>query len=374
MGAGDFASCRAAGPARKTENGREAGAHRRRYGSRRHYGLRQSLGRDADRLRGAEDRGLKRKRIVYVQYTNPAAYPPLIHSSRILASRGWRVLFLGTGSEGSAALRFGNYPSVRVAQLPFARPGWRQKLHYLYCHLWCLVRVLAFRPSWIYCSDLFACPFGWLMSLAGMRVIYHEHDSPAPEPRGFERLLLRARAALARRVVCVIPNARRGECLRKTAGRSKPPFLVWNCPSVSEVASMREARSAGPLRLLYHGSIVPERLPLAAIDAISIAAGPVALTVVGYETNGSKGYLDRLRARAAEIGIPERLNIVGTLPTREALMSVCREQDVGLALMPTAAQDLNLRTMEGASNKPFDYLACGLALVVSRLPEWEEMF
>src|SRR6185437_9017417 len=108
-----------------------------------------------------------------------------------------------------------------------------------------------------------------------------------------------------------------------------------------------------------HGSIVPERLPLTVIDAISVARGPVLLTVVGYETNGSKGYLNRLRARAAELGIPERLNIIGTLSTREQLMNVCRKQDAGLALMPMHARDLNLRTMEGASNKPFDYLACG---------------
>src|SRR6185437_778447 len=77
---------------------------------------------------------------------------------------------------------------------------------------------------------------------------------------------------------------------------------------------------------------------------------------------------------AVELGIPERLNIIGTLSTREQLMNVCREQHAGLALMPMHARDLNLRTMEGASNKPFDYLACGLALVISRIPEWEAMF
>ena len=30
--------------------------------------------------------------------------------------------------------------------------------------------------------------------------------------------------------------------------------------------------------------------------------------------------------------------------------------------------------MTGASNKPFDYLACGLPLLVSDLPDWREMF
>jgi glycosyltransferase involved in cell wall biosynthesis len=42
--------------------------------------------------------------------------------------------------------------------------------------------------------------------------------------------------------------------------------------------------------------------------------------------------------------------------------------------MPVESGDINMRFMVGASNKPFDYLAVGLALVVTRLPEWEEAF
>ena len=52
------------------------------------------------------------KRMVYVQYTNPAGYPPLEHSSQILAGAGWKVLFLGTGAAGGAdGLRFSAHPS-----------------------------------------------------------------------------------------------------------------------------------------------------------------------------------------------------------------------------------------------------------------------
>jgi glycosyltransferase involved in cell wall biosynthesis len=318
---------------------------------------------------------LTRKRIAYVQYTNPAAYPPLIHSSRMLAERGWDVLFLGAGSDGSGALRLPKHERIRTAQLRFQRPGWRQKLHYAYFHLWCLARVIAFRPAWIYCSDLLACPCGWMFSMLGMRVVYHEHDSPAPKANGvFERFLLRARAFCGRRAICVIPNARRGESMRQASGAPRLPLLVWNCPRLAEVAPAKEPIGSGRLRLLYHGSIVPERLPLAIIDAISAVPGAVSLTVVGYETAGSKGYVEHLRTRAAELGISERVHVLGTLSTREELMSVCRDHDAGLALMPQTADDLNLRTMEGASNKPFDYLACGLALIISRLPEWEAMF
>jgi len=42
--------------------------------------------------------------------------------------------------------------------------------------------------------------------------------------------------------------------------------------------------------------------------------------------------------------------------------------------MPLRAHNINEQAMLGASNKAFDYLACGLALLVSDLPEWREMF
>ena len=38
------------------------------------------------------------------------------------------------------------------------------------------------------------------------------------------------------------------------------------------------------------------------------------------------------------------------------------------------SDDLNMLIMTGASNKPFDYMAAGLALLVSDLPDWTRMF
>jgi glycosyltransferase involved in cell wall biosynthesis len=47
---------------------------------------------------------------------------------------------------------------------------------------------------------------------------------------------------------------------------------------------------------------------------------------------------------------------------------------VGLALLPKGSRDLADETMVGASNKPFDYMASGLALLVSDLPVWRATF
>ena len=47
---------------------------------------------------------------------------------------------------------------------------------------------------------------------------------------------------------------------------------------------------------------------------------------------------------------------------------------MGLALLPRDGHDLTDETMVGASNKPFDYMASGLALLVSDLPRWRATF
>ena len=42
--------------------------------------------------------------------------------------------------------------------------------------------------------------------------------------------------------------------------------------------------------------------------------------------------------------------------------------------MPKKSEDINMQNMVGASNKPFDYMACGLPLLVTDLPEWTSTF
>jgi glycosyltransferase involved in cell wall biosynthesis len=95
--------------------------------------------------------------------------------------------------------------------------------------------------------------------------------------------------------------------------------------------------------------------------------------VIGYETVGHRGYVDSLKRLAAQLGISNRVTFSGAI-RREALMRGCARYDVGLSLMPLDAHDANQRTMTGASNKPFDYMACGLTLLVSDLADWRATF
>jgi glycosyltransferase involved in cell wall biosynthesis len=261
--------------------------------------------------------------------------------------------------------RFGSRPA-----------GWRQKLHYLGYVAWVAAWTARWRPRWIYASDPLSAGAALVAGgLPGVRVVYHEHDSPAPESRTpFGRLILGTRRRLAgRAALCILPNAEREQWFRRDTGRMGPTVCVWNCPALDEVRPPR-APWAGPvLRLVYHGSIVPSRLPLTVFEALARLPSTVTLTVVGYETLGHLGYVRHLREVAEALGVGDRVEWRGAV-RRADLFRWCEGADVGLALLPKSSPDRNEQSMVGASNKPFDYLACGTVPLVSDLPAWRDTY
>ncbi len=315
------------------------------------------------------------KRLLYIQYTDPAGYPPLEHSSRMLAEAGWEILFLGI--EQNHNLRFPPHPHIQVQLLSMVPPGWKQKVHYFYYWLWVVLWVLRWRPRWVYASDVLSTPIGLMLSyFPRLNVLYHEHDSPAAtgQNSAFMRLVLGARLRLARRATAnILPNAERGKVLQQISNTTRPVMIVWNCPAKEEVPE-RPPSATDRVRLLYQGSIVPERLPVQIIEALAQLPDIVELHVVGYETGGAVGYSQHLRTLADDLGVGHRLVLHGTIPHRADMLAHAATCHIGLAFMPLGSHDFNMLTMAGASNKPFDYMACGLALLVSPLPEWEQLY
>lgn len=320
-----------------------------------------------------------RRRILYLQYTDPAAYPPIEHSARIFARSGWQVTVLGTGTMGGACIDFSAVPNITITRLGFVQPGWMQKLHFLKFCVVAMVKAIIWRPDWIYASDPLSCPSAWAAArISGAGLVYHEHDSPAEgDETGsiFLRIQHFFRKAVARRAAMVVlPSEGRKEIYADSVGRRSRVHVVWNCPGSDELVATSATRAAPSLRVLYHGSIVPERLPITVLHALQQLPAEVTLTLVGYETVGARGYVATLLALARNLGIEDRVNYHGTVRTRRELLQIASGCDVGLALMPIVLADANMRTMAGASNKPFDYLACGLAVLVSDRPEWRALF
>ena len=315
------------------------------------------------------------RKILYLQYTNPAGYPPLEHSSQILANQGWQILFLGTGALGADALRFPTHPNIVVRQLPFCPAGWQQKIHYLYFCLWVIGWAIRWQPQWIYASDLLSCPIGQLLSyFPKLKIIYHEHDSPGDHSQGLGmRFCLWSRKKIgARAKLCISPNESRKKRFESETGGHRNSLWIWNCPSKKEVSAPRLSYDGHSLRIVYHGSIVPQRIPITVLEALALFSD-VRLRIIGYETVGHQGYIQELQTSAKKLGLEHRIEILGPVPHAEVLRC-SRDCDVGLSFIPRNSRDPNFLHMAGASNKPFDYLANGLAVLVSELPDWKKMY
>jgi glycosyltransferase involved in cell wall biosynthesis len=315
-------------------------------------------------------------RALYVQYSNPAAYPPIEHSAHILADAGFDVLLLGTDVlDGSLA--FEPHERILVRLRAFRGGGIGQKINYLMFLLWAAGVAIRWRPDWIYASDPLSSPIALVLRvLTGGRVVYHEHDSPGlpARPTRFMRVVLAMRRQLARRAtICVLPNRERARAFGKATGR-RDSLIVWNCPMRADITPATSRPAGGALRIFYHGSIVPARLPLAVLEALSKLPRTVSLTFAGYETLGHPGYIAALQAEAVRFGVSDRVRFLGTVPARRDLMRTCAECDVGLSLLPSSTEDPNEDAMVGASNKVFDYLASGLAVLVSDRPDWRDTF
>jgi hypothetical protein len=314
-------------------------------------------------------------KIVYIQYANPAAYPPLQHSSQILADLGWHVTFLGAETESDAnRLAFPRHCRIDEHRLGGARSGWRRKLHFVLFCIWSIGWTVRRRPQAVYCSDARSCPVGLLLYLLGMRVIYHEHDAPDEATSHIDRAILWMRKQLARRTNCIVPSSGRADVLRKQTGASSV-FVVWNCPRRFEAEFDRAAPPSNVLRLIYQGSIVPARLPLALVDAMGATglANRVLLRIAGFETVGSRDYVHRLKQRAQELGVSHCVEYMGSLD-RQKMLNLARESNVGISLFPMMDTDVNHATMVGASNKAFDYLSQGVSVLVNCEQQWQELY
>jgi glycosyltransferase involved in cell wall biosynthesis len=311
------------------------------------------------------------RRVLFVQATNPGAYPPLIHVSTLMANSRWEVTFL-SAPIASNHLVLPSHPRITVRAIRLRHSHVMSSVNYSIYAATAAGLALRLRPDVVYASDPLGAGPGLLAArLAGARLIYHEHDSP--QPGMLHPILGRLRAAAIRSAwLIVFPNAERARFAQSQLRFSDSRLhIVWNVPRRAEVGSSA-APTESPLIVYYHGSITPERLPETVAVAVKRMAGRVRLRIAGYESPSARGYGRHLVGSDARADNP--IEYIGMVPQRADLLIQAARAHVGLSLMPINSGDLNMSYMLGASNKPFDYMAAGLALLVSDLPDWKTMF
>ncbi|MEX0890903.1 MAG: glycosyltransferase [Gemmatimonadota bacterium] len=231
------------------------------------------------------------------------------------------------------------------------------------------------RPDWLYASDPLSAPAALALArLLAVPVIYHEHDAPQRSGQGvLVRLAVRARDMLARRAeLCVLPSEERRRSLADHLDGQIAAVTAWNCPLRTEVGPPRAAPDRSRFRIWYHGSLVPERLPHALLEALAVLPAEVTFTFGGYETQGASGFTADFLARAGRMGLEGRVFATGFLDLEE-LRARIGEADLGCAFVDPTASDTNLHSLAGASNKVFEYLAAGVPALVPPGDAWRAL-
>lgn len=316
-------------------------------------------------------RPLEREAIAFVQYTSPAVYPPIMNAAQTLHARGYVVYLWGIQAFGDAqGMKMPTKEGLYLWLMRGCRPGVWQKVHYLRFVLNCVVYSLWYRPKVVYCSDLWSYPIGWILyRLFGFKVIAHEHDTPAASGRAATGICIAARSRLFPRVPVVFPQVQRAEKVSRDIGVGKR-YIVWNCPRRDEICGRGSNPAKSEITLWYHGSVVPSQFPRTIVDAIVLLPRNYRLKFAGYETIGNLGYIGDFLDYAKAQGVAQRVEYLGTIPTRTELFERASECDIGLALFDREFRE----PMVGASNKPFDYLACGLGVLANGTEEWRSFF
>jgi glycosyltransferase involved in cell wall biosynthesis len=284
-----------------------------------------------------------------------AAHPPgdtrvVRKEGAALAAAGWRVVHL---CPGDARTRIDG-----VEILPHRHRRLRG--------LVALAReAAALHPSVIHASE----PDAWLAALlaarrCGGRVVLdvHEHypsrlDARLPPAlRPVARLAIAAACHVMGRLADAVVVAKDGLDGPFRGTRVVPVRNYAPAP----VAAPR-VHEAGPLLLGHLGAITRSRGWACMLDMLARAAPATRLLLIGRFTDGSEA---AFHARAAALGLTDRVEVTGWLPQPDALRRL-RDCDIALVLFQRGEENHRL----ALPHKLFDAMAAGLPVIAPDFAE-----
>jgi glycosyltransferase involved in cell wall biosynthesis len=145
------------------------------------------------------------------------------------------------------------------------------------------------------------------------------------------------------------------EAIRARYGLAETPLVIRSTPERIEAA--QDATCPWPMRVLFHGHLMPDRGLEALLQSLPLWREPHTLIIRG---NGADGYVVGLKMLAA--GLPEgRVRFEPAVAPEAVVPAAAASADLGVFFTPlrTGQHHFNL------PNKLFEYVAAGLAVAVS---------
>jgi len=221
-------------------------------------------------------------------------------------------------------------------------------------------------------------PFMWRLKARGRRVVYDIHENYSIRfaqwgvPARVARSLSRVYRWLEDRVIStidgiVVPAVGMKE---RVGTRAHESVVVRNMHSIRRVAPLIDGphiRSGRPV-VYTSGSNGPDRNCLSIVR--SLPAVRAQFPSVQFRFAGSvrpDGYQETLEKEAEAFGVSGALDFQPQLPYLEHFRRTM-EADVGLVLL-----ERNEKNLAATSNRMFEYMMCGIPIVVEDLPEQRQV-
>jgi glycosyltransferase involved in cell wall biosynthesis len=208
--------------------------------------------------------------------------------------------------------------------------------------------------------------------LTGARLVYDSHELATSVPYR-ERSWAWFVAAVERLVVprCAAVITVSDGIAQRLQQRYRLPVT----PTVVRNVSALEMRGNGGLRralaidaavplVLHQGAPAPARGCEVLVDSIALLEH-AHLVFLG---DPEPGYDEVLRARIAQLGAADRVSLLPSVPL-DQLLAYTAEADVGVTLLQDTCENHRL----ALPNKLFEYIAAGVPVVASALPETERL-
>ena len=230
-------------------------------------------------------------------------------------------------------------------------------------------------PDVVHAHDVAMLVPGFIAArLAGARLVYDSHELATGVPyrsRAWGWLVAIIERLLVRRCDQVITVSDGiAARLQERYGLERPVTVVRNVadPPSSDTGGeprldLRSTLGLGDRPLVLHqGAIAQDRGCENLVAAISMVEAD--LVFLGAE--GAQA--ERLRASVDRAGTGDRIHFLPPAPL-EQLLAITAQADVGVSLLEDTCENHRL----ALPNKVFDYVAAGVPVVVSALPELERL-
>jgi glycosyltransferase involved in cell wall biosynthesis len=312
-------------------------------------------------------------------YANPDHYPPTVNAIHLL-SEHFDVVLIGRNQElpdreypsNVKIYRLGKYTTVGEREQASAKAKFWEYINFVG-----QARDLLKDVSLIYAYDTFAYTITYLCQLSlpqRVPIVYQSHETsehlaPLTSLSGWTHRA--ERTWINKAVVTVFPDKDRAVFFQKVTKIKKEPIIVPNFPlkcvfNLPKDWVMVIKKRWEFITFFYRGSISNASAMQEIVTAASLLNKNLNIKFVGFITTDNA---EKLGNWVEHLKMSTNFSYLGTLPYKD-LQAPTLLATIGFALYKNISFDRVACVT--ACNKIYEYAACGVPVIVSNFPNYQE--